>query len=204
MSLISRQSALAWDLRGFLWSGKEVVVLSPGADLPRVRGLVIGVTPTDALALIDDARWDEPVAIDLSGVASVRQPHYHEEGDAPLRTREVFERHRGPEPLPGQLSLGAQRVPEVSTRSRIAMAKAAGMLLSQDLLDVLGALDKASRGRESVLTGEVAEAMVVSIDGEQVRGKPSPQWTVRKLAFLADLRLVLVEEGRRYRWSPGD
>jgi hypothetical protein len=193
VSLISRKSALAWDLRGFLWSGKEVVVLAPDADIPRLRGIVIGVAPTDSIAWLDDARWDEPVTVDLGAVASVRQPHYHEEGDPPERTREVFPIHRGPEPMPGQMHFGAERIPEVSRRSLISMQRAAGMLLPQEDIDALAALDRVAKGKPSVPTIDVADEL-----GESI------QRTVRRLRFLAGLKLVSFEEGRRYRWSPGD
>lgn len=202
-SLLSRQASIAWDLRGFLWSGKEVVLLAPDADEPRLRGLVVGVAPTDAVAWIDDARYDEPVAVALDHVVSVRQPHFHEEGDAPERTREVFEPRREAPPMPGQLRLGADRIPKVSPRSVVSMQRAAGMLLPQDLVDTLAALDRAARGRQSVLTREVAEK-VTNADGEFVYPRPTTGRTFRRLSALATLRLVYLVEGRPTRWRPGD
>lgn len=193
VSLVGRQTAVAWDLRRRIWSGEEVLLLAPDADVPRLRGFVVGVSPTDSVVWFDDARWDEPVVVDLSLVVSVRLPHFHEDGPAPKRSREVFEARKGDEPIPGQLRFGADRVPEVSPRSEMAMQKAAGALLSQPLLDVLAALDGAARGKASVPTRDVAEAL-----GDSV------QATVRRLAFLAELGLVYVEEGRLYRWSPAD
>lgn len=204
LSLVPLQTAIAWDLRGRLFSGQEVVVLIPDGEIPRVRGLVIGVSPTDAVAWMDDARFPEPVAVDLSKVASVRRPHFHEEGDAPERRRPIFEPRRDPEPMEGQLSLGAQRVPAVSRRSVMAMQRAVGMLLSQDLLDVLAALDLAARGRHTVTTTDVLDAVMTCIDGEEIRPTPSVQWTVRSLRALADLGLAYVEEARPLGWAPGD
>lgn len=193
-SLVSKQTAIAWDLRGYLWNGKEVVLVGPeDAEVPRPRGVVMGVSPTDAVAWIDDARFEEPLAVDLSTVRAVREPHFHEEGDAPTRHRAFFEPRRGPEPMPGQLMLGASRIPKVSNRSRRALERARGLLLSQDDVDVLAALDTAARGRTSVTTKDVAAILGAS-----------SQWTVRRLSFLATLRLAFVEEGRRYRWAPGE
>lgn len=190
---IKKTTALAWELRGALMGRQEVVVLiRDGALVHRVRGFVVEVAATDVNAAIDDARYDEPVLVQLDAVLTVRNPHYHEEGDAPTRNRPIFEPHRGPEPMPGQLLLGGTP-PVVSKRTRLAMERAAGMLLPQDLLDVLGALDRASRGRQSVPSLAVADAA-----GESL------QWTVRRLSHLAELRLAFVVGERPYAWTPGE
>lgn len=193
MTLLKKQTALAWELRGYLWANREIVVaLRRDALVPRYRGYLVSVSPTDANAVLDDARWDEPVTIPLDLVLSVRRPHYHEDGDEPVRSRPIFRPERGPEPMPGQLMLGGDP-PPVSKRTRIAMERAAGLLLSQDVLDVLAALDRAARGKQSVSSLEVADAA-----GESL------QWTVRRLSQLASMRLALVVRERPYAWTPGE
>lgn len=197
MTIVKKRTALAWELRAALWGRKEVIVaLGEEGIVRRYRGYVVEVSATDVTASIDDARYDEPVLLTLGAVLSVRRPHFHEDGPEPERARPVFEPRRGPEPMPGQLLLGGTP-PTVSRRTQVAMARAAGMLLSQDLMDVLGALDRAARGRESVPTTAVADAL------EAEEEKPSIQWTVRRLASLAELRLALAVEKRPYSWTPG-
>lgn len=190
---IKKTTALAWELRGALMGRYEVVIsIQDGALVHRVRGFVVEVAATDVNASIDDARYDEPVLVQLDAVLTIRRPHYHEEGDAPTRTRPIFEPRRGPEPMPGQLLLGGTP-PAVSKRTQLAMQRAAGMLLSQDLLDVLGALDRASRGKQSVSSLAVADEAEASL-----------QWTVRRLSRLAELRLAFVVGERPYAWTPGE
>jgi hypothetical protein len=193
VTLVSRSYSLAWDLRSALWGRKEVVVLLRERSLIlRVRGYVVSVDATDAGAEIDDARWDEPIRVALADVRSVRRPHYHEDGPEPERNRPIFEPRRPAEEMPGQLRLGGDP-PPVSARTRVAMERAAGLLLSQPLLDVLAALDRAARGRQSVTSLEVADAAGASL-----------QWTVRRLAELAGYRLALAVAERPYRWTPGE
>lgn len=170
------------------------VVLSvrDGALVQRVRGFIVEVAATDANAAVDDARFDEPVLVALDAVLTVRRPHYHQEGDTPERNRPIFEPRRGPEPMPGQLLLGGTP-PAVSKRTLLAMERAAGMLLPQDLLDVLGALDRASKGKESVPSLAVADEMGASL-----------QWTVRRLSLLASLRLAFAVSENPYQWCPGE
>jgi hypothetical protein len=194
VTLLKKQASLAWELRRYLWGALEVVVsCRRDALVPRYRGYVVSVSPTDSTALLDDARWDEPVLIPLNLVLTVRRPHYHEDGPEPERDRPVVRPAiQSYQPMPGQLTLGGEPRP-VSKRTRIAMERAAGMLLSQDLLDVLAALDGAARGKQSVSSLEVADAA-----GESL------QWTVRRLNALARLRLALVVRERPYAWTPGE
>lgn len=204
MKLLRKQTALAWDLRGYLWGGREIIVtLRQDALVPRYRGFLVDVSPTDATARLDDARWDEPVLIPLDLVLTVRSSDYLEHGPAPVRQRPIFAPSRGPEAMPGQLLLGGDP-PPVSRRTLVAMQRAAGMLLSQDLLDVLGALDRAAKGKQSVSTTDVADAMTVAVDAAEVGEKPSIQWTVRRLTALAGLRLAFVVRERPYSWAPGE
>lgn len=192
MSLVKKQTALAWELRALLWNRQEVMItLRRDLLVPRVRGYVVEVSATDASALIDDARWDEPIQVELDKVLTVRRPHL-EDGDTPPRARPIFPPSRGPEPMPGQLTLGGDP-PEVSKRSLIPMRRAAGLLLSQDLLDVIAALDRAAKGKQSVPSLAVADA-----------GGWSLQWTVRRLAHLASLRLCFAVREKPYAWIPGE
>lgn len=191
--LIKKQSALAWELRGFLWNRKEVVItLRRDSLVQRVRGYVVEVTATDVSALIDDARWDEPISVQLERVLTIRQPHYHEEGEAPARNRPIFAPSRGPEPMAGQMTLGGEPRP-VSKRSQIPMQRAAGLLLPQESLDVIAALDRAAKGKQSVPTLTVADA-----------GGWSLQWTVLRLTHLASLRLCFAVSEKPYAWTPGE
>lgn len=193
MSLVKKTTALAWELRNALMMRHEVVIsVRDGPLIQRVRGYVVEVAATDVNAAVDDARWDEPVLVQLDAVLTIRRPHYHEEGETPVRNRPIFEPHRGPEVIPGQLLLGGTP-PNVSKRTRIAMERAAGMLLPQDLLDVLGALDRASRGKESVPSLAVADELGASL-----------QWTVRRLSALAEMRLAFAVAERPYSWTPGE
>lgn len=193
MTLIKKQSALAWELRGCLWTRFEVVItLREDALVKRVRGYVVEVSPTDVTAVIDDARWEEPITVLLEMVLTIRRPHYHEDGPEPERHRPIVQPSRGPEPMPGQMTLGGDP-PEVSKRSFIAMQRAAGLLLSQDLLDVIAALDRAARGKQSVPSLAVADA-----------GGWSLQWTVRRLTYLESLRLCFAVSERPYAWTPGE
>jgi len=188
-SLISRGTALAWELRHRCLRGQEVVVKLEGGD--RYRGYVVGVAASDAYAELDDARWEEPRLIPLGQITAVRRPHFHQD-DLPEHPGPRRERRQDPDPYPGQLRLGGAP-PEVRRRSREAVELAASMLLPQDLLDVLGALDAAAYRRGSVSSRDVGEVL----------GR-SPQWTVRRLARLAEIRLcgVMKEDGR-YGWTPG-
>jgi hypothetical protein len=194
--LIRQETALAWELRLHALRGREVILLLRGSAEQRLRGYVVGISPTGAFTEIDDARWEEPRQVPLSTIESVRRPHFHEDGEDALRAlsgRPPRERRKDPDPFPGQLRLGGS-VPEVSRRSAAAAERASGLLLPQDLLDVLGALDSAVKRRKAVPTARVAEVM----------GR-SPQWTVRRLGRLAEMRLALpMKEGRRYAWSPGE
>lgn len=194
MSLIRKQTALAWELRGHALHGREVVLaLNGGSSIPRLRGYVVGISATDSCAEVDDARWPEPRLVPLDRILSVRRPHFHEDGEAPARSRPVAERATDPAPFPGQLRLGGDP-PAVSRRSRAAVERAAGMLLPGDLMGVLGALDAAVRGRRSVQAVRVAEEM----------GR-SGRWTILRLARLAEMGLARVERERRvYVWWPGE
>ncbi|MGH2938304.1 MAG: hypothetical protein ACRDPE_09320 [Solirubrobacterales bacterium] len=194
MTLLKKQSSLAWELRGYLWGAAEIVVsCRRDALVPRYRGYVVSVSPTDATFELDDARWGEPVLIPVDLVLTVRRPHYHEDGPEPERDRPVVRPAiQSYQQMPGQLTLGGEP-PPVSKRTRIAMERAAGMLLSQELLDVLAALDAAARGRQSVSSLEVADAA-----GESL------QWTVRRLNALAAQGLALSVRERPYAWIPGE
>lgn len=203
---VKKTTALAWELRGALMMRYEVVIsVRDGALVQRVRGYVVEVAATDANASIDDARYDEPVLVPLDAVLTIRRPHYHEEGDAPERNRPIFEPRTDAPPMRGQMRLGG-RPWKVSRRTTIPMQKATGMLLPQDLLDVLAALDRASKGRQSVPTTAVADRMArYDEDEESIIDAPSSiQWTVRRLNELAELRLAFVVGERPYAWTPGE
>jgi hypothetical protein len=148
---------------------------------------------TDSYAEIDDARWGSPRVIPLDRILSVRRPHFHEDGPEPPRLHPPAKRRADPEPFPGQLRFGG-KVPAVSRRSRRAAERAAGLLLPQDLLDVLGALDAAVRRRANVPARDVGERL----------GRTG-RWTILRLGRLAEMRLVFVARDRgRYVWSPGE
>lgn len=102
--------------------------------------------------------------------------------------------------MPGQMVLGGEP-PPVSRRSRDAVARAASLLLPQRSMDVLWALDRAVRGKRSCSTREVREELEEMNGGATFRS----QWVVRRLAELAEQRLVFAEvETDRYEWSPGE
>jgi hypothetical protein len=194
MELIRKRELVAWDLRMRMTLDQEVVVLlEDTAAVPRLRGYVTFVGAAGGMALIDDPAFPEPTCAPLELIRSVRRPHFHE--DKPLSWTRDRARRRGQEdaPLPGQLRLGGEP-PEVSPRSRAAVLRAAGLLLESDLMGVLGALDGAVRGKRSCSTAAVAERL----------GR-STQWTVLRLARLAEMRLVYAEtEDGRYEWNPGE
>lgn len=189
MSLIRKEEAVAWELRSHLWKGSPVVVtVEAGPEIIRLRGYVESVSATSAFAEVDDDRYPEPRSFPIRTVKSIRRPHFHEDETVlPVRPRAAPDG----EQIPGQLRLGAERIPEVSRRGRGAMERAASMLLPQDLLDALWAVDKACKGRARVSTAEAASLL----------GR-SPQWTVRRLARLAEMHLLLPETGgRRIEWG---
>lgn len=195
VSLIRRQTALAWELRGHLWRGSEVVIrVEQDDEVMRLRGYPVSVSPTDAVLWLDDGQGEEPTVIPLNVVTQVRRPHFHEDGPAQRRRVARLEARRGPEPYPGQLIFGAERIPEVSRRSAAAMERAAGLLLPQDLLDVLAALDRAVRRKQHVPSRAVAEQLGADVG-----------WTLQRLGLLAEMRLVFPsEDGTHYVWSPGE
>lgn len=184
-TLIRKDTALAWELRLRAYDGAEVVLSLDGA--PSVRGYVSSVAPSGAYVELETAREEEPLLVPVSQIANVRRPHFHEDGAAPRRRRVA-----DPDPFPGQLRLG-DPPPPVRRRSRRAMDRAAAMLLPAEYLSVLAALDAAAHRRSAVSTADVAEAL----------GR-TPQWTVRRLARLAEMHLVeTYRERGRYSWRPG-
>jgi hypothetical protein len=80
--LAARASLAAWDLRA-AWATQRVVILildDSIAQVRRVAGRVVHVSPTDARAVIDQLdgeRIDVPCAV----VLTVRRPHFHEPAD---------------------------------------------------------------------------------------------------------------------------
>lgn len=191
MELIRQEAAAAWELRLRSLRGTETVLALERGE-PRLRGYVVAVSATGAFADVDDARWEEPRRVLIADVEAIRTPHFHEEGPEPPRSRPVRWRGREPE-FPGQLRLGGSP-PAVSRRSLEAAERAASMLLSQDLMDALGALDRACRRRRDVSSADVSAEI----------GKPVA-WTVRRLARLAEMRLARAERrGRGWRWRPGE
>jgi hypothetical protein len=99
-----REATAAWELRG-AWASRRAVVLTLDATLAmlsRVAGYVERVSPTGAVAEIEDLDGDR-ISVPLRVVLAVRRPHFHEPGDrealaAPARPA------RDDGPLDGQLS----------------------------------------------------------------------------------------------------
>jgi hypothetical protein len=182
-----------------------VLTMRDGSLVRRVRGFVVEVAATDVNASIDDARWDEPVLVPLDAVLTIRRPHYHEEGETPQRNRPIFPPRTAAPPMRGQMRLGG-RPWTVSKRSTIPMQKASAMLLPQDLMDVLAALDRAAKGKQSVSTTEVADRMArYDENREEIEDAPeSIQWTVRRLTQLAEMRLAFLVGEQPYAWTPGE
>lgn len=104
--LASRESSVAWELRG-AWASREPVVLA--CEKPaRWRTLAGWVEHVDAsnAAVLFEAVNGEVVSVPCALVLSVRRPHFHEPEDeailaAPRRVRRVTVLDR----FPGQLSL---------------------------------------------------------------------------------------------------
>ena len=95
---------MAWQLRGAWASGKEVVVvLDPDLHpvVPRIRGRVVYVSPTGAVAEVDDGTSGGAYSVPCAAVLAIRTPHFTEPLDAlpPAEPAEVF---------PGQLPLGEE------------------------------------------------------------------------------------------------
>lgn len=113
-----RESAVAWDLRGALAGGWEVVLALPRRR--RVRGYVTHVAPTDAFALVWDGAGELHVPLGL--VRSVRRPHFHEDAGAPVARPDAPEL---PAAMAGQVGFLVEDRPAGWTDPREARAAAA-------------------------------------------------------------------------------
>lgn len=71
--LSHQEDRLAWELRGYMVTLREIVVAWPGG---RIRGYVQYVAPTDAFTLIWDGLRETHIPVLI--ISSIRRPHYHE------------------------------------------------------------------------------------------------------------------------------
>lgn len=101
-TLATREQAFAWELRGYWARGTEVVAVLDQeiAQLPRVRGIVVRVAATGAVAWFDDG-GDGEVTVPCAAIVNLRRPHFHEDGVSVRRRVEP----RRPAPPEGQISL---------------------------------------------------------------------------------------------------
>ena len=191
-NLLRRSEAVAWELRTHLLYEREIILrLVEGASLKRLRGNVVSVHGTGQTCQLEDARFEDPVTVPVSMIESIRRPHFHEPEDGLLPAPPPARREL-PYIDPNQMTLGGDP-PEVSRRTAKAMIRATGLLLEQEQLDVLAALDRACTGRRDARTIRVAEHL----------GR-SPEWTTRRLARLAEMRLVFLVKERPNEWAPGE
>jgi hypothetical protein len=187
-------AAALWELRAAWATRREVVlVLSERADLPRVRGTVEHVAPTGTVVHVLDEGEEDPIVVPAYLIRAVRRPHFHEDGvearPAPA-PRDLRALNRAAE---GQRRIGEERAPEMTSRlGRRSMERAVDLMLGEDLLKTLAAVDAAAGGRARFAeTGRIAAAL-----------ERSPAWTLRRLRELAVMQLVLRRrEGRGYVWS---
>ena len=94
---------MAWELRGAWAKGVEVVVvLDPDLHpvVPRIRGQVIYVSPTGAVAEVDDGSKGGAYSVPCSAVLAIRKPHFTEPLD--------LEPPAPADGFPGQLEFGEE------------------------------------------------------------------------------------------------
>lgn len=191
-ALVRRRQSTAWELRLAKHYRREVVVrLHEGHRIKRVRGYVVAVTSSDRMATFHSEDHPEPVMVPIRFIDQIRRPHFHEDGP-PRPYRPTAEPPGASWIDPGQLTLGGDP-PKVSKRSESAVLRAAGMMLGDEAMAVLAALDSAARIAGTASTADVADELGRSI-----------QWTVRRLAPLAEMRLVFLVGKNPYLWSPGE